>query len=117
MRMYDRIRDALDTGDARAAVSAFEAYDAAFPSGRLATEARIKLLLVLLAAGDAAAAERLAADLQDRAEFSTRRPEILRVRAESLVSLGRCDEALALPDLASRDAAEVRRACRRREAP
>lgn len=107
-------------GDYAGARDAFRAYLASYPQGTLEPEAQFGLLLALHQLGDAAATESLARTLQDRAVFSSRRPEIVRLRAESLVQLGRCDEALSLADqMASKDAAEVRRVCRsrRREEP
>lgn len=110
----------LRESDWRGARAGFEAYLRAFPQGAMEPEARFGLLVAVFELGDAASAEAQARILQDRPEFSSRRSEIRRLRAESLVLLDRCEEALSLAEtLASKDAAEVRRACRarRKEAP
>jgi TolA-binding protein len=102
-------------GDWKAARAGYEAYLRDFPRGAMEPEARFGLLVALHQSGDAAAAEAQSRMIQDRTEFSSRRQEILRLRAESLVLLNRCEEALSLAEvLASKDAAEVRRVCRAR---
>ncbi len=113
LRMYDRAGEALANGDAPGARDGYRAYLATFPSGSFRPEAQLGLLQALYASGDPAGVERLASEIQDQPEFSSRRSEILRLRAESLVLLERCDEAVAMVDaLPSRDGAEIRRACR-----
>jgi TolA-binding protein len=106
---------AFKDGDFAAARDGYRGYLASHPDGAMEPEAQLGLLLALHQLGDARAAELQARTIQDRSIFSSRRVEILRVRAESLVLLDRCDEALSLADqLASKDAAEARRVCRAR---
>lgn len=92
----------------------YERYLAEWPSGPAAPEATMGLLEARFGRGDAAGAEALAKRMQDDPTFSEDRQEILRFRAESLVKLGRCGDALDLVDeLSDRsDARNVRGACR-----
>jgi hypothetical protein len=108
------IVDALyQDGDLGRARDAYLGFIARHPQGTMEPEAQFGLLLTFHRLGDAVATERQAAAIQNRAVFSSRRSEILRLRAESLVVLDRCDDALALAsEMASKDATEVKRACR-----
>lgn len=108
------IVDALyQDGDLARARDAYLGFIARHPRGTMEPEAQFGLLLTFHRLGDAVATERQAAAIQNRAVFSSRRSEILRLRAESLVVLDRCDDALALAsEMASKDATEVKRACR-----
>lgn len=113
LAQYDRALEQLERGEHAAARDGFLLYLATWPDGDLRPEAQIGLLQSLHGTGDAAAAESLAAKLQDLPDFRDRRSNILRLRAESLVVLGRCDEAVSVAaDLSSREQADIRRACR-----
>lgn len=106
----DAALDAGRFGDAR---KVFETYLVRFPEGKMRVEAQWGLLEALQGSGDTAATATMAAQIQDLPSFSARREDILRLRAESLVRLDRCDDALLVAEeLASRSAAEIRRACR-----
>jgi hypothetical protein len=106
--------DALEDGNFVRAEQMYERYLAEWPSGPSAPDATYGLMQARFGRGDAAGAEALAKKMQDDPAFSEKREEILRFRAESLVQLGRCGEALLLVEkLSARDAAPVRRACRR----
>lgn len=109
-------------GDDRfdAARKGYQDYLARFPNGKMVVEAQWGLLMATYGSGDTAGTEAVARTMQDLPEFSSRREDILRLRAESLVHLDRCDDALLVAEeLASRSAAEIRRVCRqpRRELP
>ena len=105
---------ALADLDYKEALARYESYLSSYPDGRLRIEAQIGRLHALVGIGDKAAAERSARALQDLPALAGRRSEILQLRAESLVLLDRCDEALALAEeIPARAAAEVRRSCRR----
>lgn len=113
LEVYERAADSLTAHAAGEAAEGFRAYLEAYPNGRLRSEATIGLLRALVEVGDAAAVEEIALTLLQRADLGSQRAEILRVRAENLVALERCDEALLLArSLSGRDAANVRRACR-----
>lgn len=110
--ILDPANDALDAGRYGDARKGYERYLARFPNGKMTVEAQWGLLKSL-SADDAAGTEVLAAQLQDLPAFSARREDILRLRAESLVHLDRCDDALLVAEgLSSRSAAEIKRACR-----
>jgi TolA-binding protein len=110
---YDRANDQLSGGAFAEAVAGFVAYLEAYPSGRLRTEAQLGLLHAYVGMADGEAVERHAAAVQDLPTLSGKRGEILRMRAENLVWLERCDDALDVAhQLSGRDAANVRRACR-----
>ena len=113
LTMYDPAADALLNGRYDEAISGFRSYLDAWPDGAMRREAQLGLLHSLFGVGDAEGTEALAANLQRRPEFSTHRQDILRLQADALVVLGRCDEAMALADsLPPKGAAQVRRACR-----
>ena len=88
-----------------------------FPGGHLSTEAELSLLECLFEAGSFAEAEAQASRLLHAPGFGGRERELSLVRAESLILLDRCSEALAIVDaLGERDSrtAAVRRECKRR---
>jgi len=115
LEAYDRATHALGDGDLPAARSGFEDYLERWPSGRLRDEAALGLLRTLVQLGDHEAVEQVAAGLQDRPSMAGRQSEILRMRAENLVWLDQCDKAMSIAArLSGRDAADVKRACRRR---
>ncbi|HSO39574.1 MAG TPA: hypothetical protein VLT33_43910, partial [Labilithrix sp.] len=66
LRSLDEARSALGRGDASGALAELDRHDRAFPSGSLRTEARVLRAEVLLARGDRAAAQRIAAELLAR---------------------------------------------------
>jgi TolA-binding protein len=108
--------EALLDGNPARAEQQYERYLAEYPTGRLIPEATMGLLQARFARGDAAGAETLAKKMQGDPTFSEDLQEILRFRAESLVQLDRCGEALLLAEeLSARSAAPVKRACRHRE--
>jgi hypothetical protein len=83
-------------------------------------EAQRGLLRSLVALGDAAATLTLLDEIEDNPAFSGRRAEMQRLRAESLVKLNRCEEALLqAEELPAKSAADIRRSCRdqRKETP
>jgi len=113
MRMFEPAVGLLQDGEADAAARAFQDYLRAWPQGDLRDEAELGLLQALFASGDAARTAQLAARLEGRTSLHHRRLDILRLRAESLILLSRCDEALVLADgLPNRVAAPIRRGCR-----
>jgi len=111
---FDAAAGALSDGRPGEAALGFEAYLATYPSGRLLDEAELGLLRARVDLGDHEGVEVVAARLQERPSMALRRGEILRTRAENLVWLERCDDAVALvASLPARERADVRRACRR----
>lgn len=111
---FDAAAGALSDGRPGEAALGFEAYLATYPSGRLLDEAELGLLRARVELGDHEGVEVVAARLQERPSMALRRSEILRTRAENLVWLKRCDDAVALvASLPARERADVRRACRR----
>ena len=115
LEAYDRGVHALGDGELPTARAAFERYLADWPEGRLRDEASLGLLRTLVQLGDHAAVEAIAVTIQEQPSLAARRDEVVRMRAENLVWLERCDLALELAGtLPSRDGADVRRACRRR---
>jgi hypothetical protein len=115
--VMDIAAEALNAGDYVRAEQMYERYLAEYPSGRSVPEATMGLLEARFGRGDAAGAEELAKKMQGDPAFLEEREEILRFRAESLVQLDRCGEALPLVEgLSDRSAArDVTRACRHRE--
>jgi len=115
--VMDVAATALREGDYLRAEQMYERYLAEWPSGPQVPEATIGLLQARFGRGDAAGAEALAKKMQGDPTFFEEREEILRFRAESLVQLNRCREALDLAEeLSDRSAARnVRGACRHRE--
>ena len=93
LALYERGRAALRGGKLTQAISTFEAYRRRFPRGELRTETGLSLLDALFRAGRLARAEALAAALLRDGVAAERRGEVLRVRAEALARLGRCDSA------------------------
>ena len=113
LALYDAADYAFEDGDYEAALTGYEAYLEAYPTGQFREAAEQGMLHALFEAGDAQGTAELAAVLQDRIEHASNRQEICRLHAESLVLLDRCRDALALADdLTSKDAARIRRACR-----
>jgi TolA-binding protein len=105
---------ALYAGDYEGALRRYDAYLARFPKGKYQDEVQLGRLQALFGMGDKAATEALARSIQDLPSLSGRREEILRLRAESLVLLDRCEEALLVAgEIPSKAGAEVRRVCRR----
>jgi TolA-binding protein len=111
---YKSGEQALFDGDYKLARTRFEGYLARFPQGKYQVEAKLGILHALFGLEDVAATESFARSIQDLPSLSGRRAEILQLRAESLVLLDRCEEALLVAgEIPSKAAAEVRRVCRR----
>ena len=69
----------------------------------------------LKASGDAEGTAALAGQMAMRDEFAAMRVDLLRLQAQSLAKVGRCDHALMVArSLPGPVAAEIRRACRNR---
>jgi hypothetical protein len=90
---YERAQRLLGDGDAAAAIHAFAAYLAAYPDGRLRTEARLGQLHALFAAERFAQAAAAAESLRGGALAAHRRRDVERVLGESRAMLGACDAA------------------------
>lgn len=115
LALFDAATGAAAAGRDQEAADGFAAYAEQYPSGSLRDEADLGRLRALVALGDHAAVEGLVAELVDRPGLVAVRDGLVRTRAENLVWLRRCDEALTLvASLPGRDGADVRRACRRR---
>ncbi|MFT4623049.1 MAG: TolA-binding protein [Myxococcota bacterium] len=115
--LYDLAAQAMASRALVEAAHGFRTYLSRYPSGHLAPEAELSLLECLFAEGSFADAEAQAARLLGTAGFGHRQRELSLVRAESLILLDRCDEALAIVNqLDGRDArvVAVRRECKRR---
>lgn len=117
---YDAADAALGAGRYREAKKRFGDYLVSWPDGGYASEAKLGLLEALHGLGEVSDVERYAAVLAEDPTMSHLRHEILRLRAESLVKLDRCGEALLVAEeVSARTLADIRRACRqiRREGP
>jgi hypothetical protein len=117
MNLYDDAVQALTSGDHAGASARYRSYLERYPSGQLVREAELSLLECLFQEGSFAEAEAQAARLLATPGFGDRRHELSLVRAESLILLNRCDEAVTIVDmLGGRDArgVAVRRECKRR---
>ncbi|MEN0067209.1 MAG: hypothetical protein AAGA48_34070 [Myxococcota bacterium] len=115
MAVYEPAADALQSGEAAAAARGFREYLAQFPTGTLRPEAELGLLWALHREGDAARTERWAAYLLEQSVHEPHHDDIRELRAQALVRLGRCEEAIAsISSLPSRVIGPIRRACRRR---
>ncbi|MEQ9500069.1 MAG: hypothetical protein RIT81_24555 [Deltaproteobacteria bacterium] len=90
---YERAQRLLGDGDAAAAIDAFAAYLAAYPDGRLRTEARLGQLHALFAAERFTQAAATAEGLRGGALAAHRRRDVERVLGESRAMLGACDAA------------------------
>ena len=113
--VYDPAQEALQAGDASKAAAGFRAYLERFPEGKLKPDAELGLLWALRDLGDAARTERWAAMLLEQPAHTGSHDAIRELRAQALVRLGRCDEALeSLTDAPGRIVGPIRRACRRR---
>jgi hypothetical protein len=112
MALYEPAADALQAGRYAAAIDGFRAYLDAWPDGDLRHEAELGLLQALFGAGDAEGTAALAETLQDRRGLASRREDILRLRAESLLFL-------VAEQLSTKAAAPIKRGCRllRRDGP
>jgi hypothetical protein len=111
--MYDAATERLGGGDAAGAADAYRAYLEAYPQGRLVVESQLGLLRAQVVLGPSDAVESLAVQLLSDERLGARHDELRRMRADNLVLMGRCDDALAVArDLPSRDAGPIRRACR-----
>jgi TolA-binding protein len=110
---YEDADQALSEGRFAQARAGFRSVLDRWPNRYLAVEAQMKLLQCDFGLGDAAATLAQAEAIQDLPAFAARRSEILRLRAESLVRLDRCEEAVSVAEqIGARDAAEIRRGCR-----
>lgn len=110
---YEGAKSALDDGRFAEARRGFEASIARWPTGALSAESQLGLLQALYGLGDAGATLRQAEKIDALPAFSGRHEEIALLRAQALVRLDRCDEALlVLEGSSERGAADIRRACR-----
>ncbi len=111
--MYDGATERLAGGDADGAILEYQRYIERYPKGRLVTESELGLMRAQVALGPSEAVEALAIRLLTDGDLASRHDDLRRMRADNLVLLGRCGDALAVArDLPSRDAAPIRRACR-----
>lgn len=125
LALYEAGRDALRAGRHGIAIAHFEDYLKRFTDGELRREAEVSLLESLVRAGRHGRAAGLAGRLAKRTGLSHRRGEFLRVRAESLAHLGRCDAAeeafgqavQAQAGLNATGVLDALRHCRARETP
>jgi len=107
--------DAWEDGRHEAALQGYTEYLEAYPGGVLVAEARLGTLRTLASLARPLEVERLAAELLNDPELAPKAVEIALMRAQALVVLDRCDEALLLSDSISRaDATSIRKECRRR---
>ncbi|MEQ1564623.1 MAG: tetratricopeptide repeat protein [Myxococcota bacterium] len=110
---FDAAQGALSDGRYRDAQSGFEAVLERWPTGALAIESEVGLLHALWGSGDYTATLAQAEKIQKLPALSSRGAEITRLRAESLVLLNRCEEALLVAEqLSDRRGADIRKACR-----
>ncbi|MEZ4322276.1 MAG: hypothetical protein R3F61_32685 [Myxococcota bacterium] len=95
--------------------AAWSTYLQRWPDGRLRTEARLGMLGALVNADRPDAVERLASELLATPDLGAHRDDLRLVRAEALVQLDRCDEALTVLEGAKRSArvSAVRSSCRK----
>ena len=113
VELYDAAADHLAAGRADLAVEGYRSYLERFPDGRLVVESRLGLFRAEVARGAGDRVDALAVELLSDPRLSSRRMELVRMRAENLVLMGRCDQAVEVArELPSRDASPIRRACR-----
>ena len=111
--MYTQGLVALKAGDLISANETFGHYLEKWPQGVLRDEVLVSVLEVLVRQQSWFDAERVAASLIAMPELSERRIELNRVRAQALVHLGRCDEAMAVAAVLDRtDMVSIRKTCR-----
>ncbi len=110
---FEAAQDALAAGDGAVARQRYDAYLGRWPGGAFSPEARLGALWSELEQGHAEEAELMAGSLVSDPAFAPRRDEILLLRAGALITLGRCQEALAIAtELPGGDARRIRRSCR-----
>lgn len=99
--------------------AAWSQYLARWPSGRLRTEARLGMLRALVNADRPGDVERLAGELLATPDLGAHRDDLRLIRAEALVKLDRCSEAVALLESARRSprVSAVRSTCRKAATP
>ena len=113
LAMYQDGRALLDDDQLTAANAVFARYLETWPQGSLRDEVLVSMLDVLVRQQDWSQVERVSASLLTLSTLSARHGEFWRVRAEALVKLGRCDEALSVASNLSRTEQQtVRRSCR-----
>jgi hypothetical protein len=112
---YDAAIRANDDGRWEDARQAWLNYRIQWPEGQLYVEGELALVQALVGLDDAAETERLVAKMLLDPRLAARRAELAIVRAEALLSLGRCDQALAQLETAATGGRThaVRRACKR----
>ncbi|MCB9670558.1 MAG: hypothetical protein H6736_09045 [Alphaproteobacteria bacterium] len=113
---YNRALDAASASRWSEARERYAAYLEAWPSGRLRDEAQLGLLGALVRSDRPGEAESLATRLLADPALARRAEDIRLLRAEALVELDRCDDALAVLEDVRRSArvTAVRNACRRK---
>ena len=116
---YNVALDAASRRDWSIARDAYTTYLATWPNGHLVTEARLGLLTATVESSSPAAAEALASDLLRNGALGSRRNDVELVRAEALVQLGRCDEAMGIIAEMPRESRvnSIRQSCRRARTP
>lgn len=93
LALYERGVAELRAHRVAGAIGIFESYLLRFPTGELASEAGLSLLEARIAQDNHTKVEELTRSLSARQDLLSRRPELLRVRGEALIRLGRCREA------------------------
>lgn len=105
----------LEAGRWLEASRGFQDYLNLYRHGTYTREASINILECHVQLGNHRSVEGLAALLAEAPELSERRPDLLRIRAEALAALGRCDEAIRVAEeLPRKISRAVREGC---EAP
>lgn len=110
---FDLARDAYAREDFADAARRFEVLRKQ-PNGLFTAESALAQIHSLFALGDAQATLALLDEIEHQPALSGKRPELARLRAESLVKLNRCEEAL----LVAKETpffTDLRRLCRQRK--
>lgn len=114
LALYNKGRLALREERYRSAILHFETYLERFPNGELWQETSLSLLDALVHKKRHHRVAQLSSQLLQKPGLHSRHPELLRVQAESLARLGRCEEAeAAFQRLLRRDSSQVTLAIKR----